>query len=139
MGDSVRRNITLPGDVDLAQFSNTEDIGGMTSCPHTKPMKLVSSIATASVIGASMFIAPPAADAKEHHHHHHHHRHHELRRIHREFRHDVREFNHYQRAYNRDWRHARRVYNREVYGYPRVIPAYGYNHRHPGFGIQISF
>ena len=102
-------------------------------------MKLLSSIVATSVIGAAMFIAPTAADAKEHHHHHHHHRNHELRRIHREFRHDVREFNHYQRAYNRDWRHARRFYNREVYGYPRVIPAYGYNHRHPGFGIQISF
>ena len=98
-------------------------------------MKLLSSIAAASIISVAMFIAPQAADAKEHHHH----RNHKLRRILRNFRRDVREFNHYQRAYNRDWRHARRVYNSEVYGYPRVIPAYGYNHRHPGFGIQISF
>ena len=103
-------------------------------------MKLFSSIAATAVIGASMFIAPPAADANEHHNHHN--RHHELRRIHREFRHDVREFNHYQRAYNRDWRHARRIYNREEFRYPRVIPAYGNSYLQrikPGFGIQIGF
>ena len=108
----------------------------MTSSVHIQQMKLFSSIAAASVLGASMLITPQAADANEHHHHH---RHHELRRRHHEFRHDIREFNHYQRAYNRDWNHARRIYNREEFGYPRVIPTYGYNNRHPGFGIQFRF
>ncbi len=108
----------------------------MTSSIQIKPMKLFSSIAAAFVIGASMFITQPAADANEHHHHH---RHHELRRRHRDFRHDVREFHHYQRAYNHNWHHARRFYNREELGYPRVIPTYGYNDRHPGFGIQLRF
>ena len=88
-----------------------------------------------------MFVTPPAAEAKEHHHHHgHHHKLHELRRSRREFRHDVRAFNHYERAYDHDWRHARRVYNREVYGYPPVIPVYGSNrYRNSGFGIQLRF
>ena len=88
-----------------------------------------------------MFVSPPAVEAKEHHHHHgYHHKLHALRRSRREFRHDVRAFNHYERAYDRDWGHAHRVYNREVYGYPPVIPVYGYNHyRNPGFGIQLRF
>ena len=126
------------GEVVSDQFSDGESIGGTPPSTHTKPMKLLSAIAATAVIGSSMLIAPPAADANEHHNHHH--GHHELRKINREFRHDVREFNHDQRAFNRDWRHARRIYNREEFGYPRVIPAYGngYHHRiHPGLGIQI--
>ena len=101
-------------------------------------MKLFSAIVATALMGTSMFIAPPAADANEHHHHHH--GHHELRKNHREFRHDVREFNHDQRAFNRDWRHTRQIYNREEFGYPRVIPTYenGYHQRiQPEFGIQI--
>ncbi len=132
------------GDVSFLLIRDGECIGETTSFRHTNQMKPFTSIAATAVIGTSMFILPPAANANEHHHHRHHHHHqhrnHELRRIHREFRHDVREFNHYQRAYNRDWRHERRIYNHEEFGYPRVIPVYGngYHQRiQPGFGIQI--
>ncbi len=98
-------------------------------------MKLLSSIAAAYILGASMLITPQAADANEQHHH----RHHELRIRHHELHHDIHKFNHFQMAYNREWHHARRIYNREEFGYPRVIPTYGYNNRHPGFGIQFRF
>ena len=107
----------------------------MTFSINVYRMKLFSPISTAAVVGALMTIAPPTVNAKEHYHH----RYHELRRVHQDIRHDVREFDRYQRAHNRDWRHARKDYNREMYGYPRVIPAYEYNYRHPELGVQIKF
>ena len=101
-----------------------------------KIKQLMSTIVICGgVIGTTTLAVAPSAEANEHHHHH---RHYELRRIRRAFRHDVRDFHRDQRAYKRDWRHARRIYNRRVFGYPRVIPAYGYGPRvEPGFGIQI--
>ena len=93
--------------------------------------KVTTAVLCAGLIGAATGVLAPAAEANNHH---------QERRIRRQIRRDVRDFNRYQRAYNRDWRRARRVYNREVYGYPPVIPVYGYNHyRNPGFGIQLRF